>query len=165
MSLVEIWNSSREEIANKHAKQIIGFAGDGQLRDASETSKDFRSFLSIVPSEFLDRYCEDCLSTVFPDSGFTLQDIINQVGVRLGFSVEFGRYRGVRNETGCDGIWRLSDGRSLTVEVKTTDAYRIDLETIWNYRKSLIEAGRIAEKGTAILIIVGRQDTGDLEAQ
>jgi hypothetical protein len=51
------------------------------------------------------------------------------------------------------------------VEVKTTDAYRIDLDTIANYRRALVRQGTLQEDTSSILIIVGRQDTGDLEAQ
>ena len=51
------------------------------------------------------------------------------------------------------------------MEVKTTDAYRIDLNTIAGYRKHLIGEGAISEIASSMLLIVGRQDTGDLEAQ
>ena len=50
--------------------------------------------------------------------------------------------------------------------MKTTDAYRIDLNTIADYRKALIDTGAIANKdASSMLLIVGRQETGDLEAQ
>ena len=52
----------------------------------------------------------------------------------------------------------------LVVEVKTTDAYRISIDTISTYREKLIGSGRIAGK-SSVLIVVGRQDTGELEAQ
>jgi hypothetical protein len=51
------------------------------------------------------------------------------------------------------------------VEVKTTDTYRIDLNTIANYRRGLIKQGTISEEHSSVLIVVGRDDTGDLEAQ
>jgi hypothetical protein len=50
-------------------------------------------------------------------------------------------------------------------EVKTTDAYRLPLETVAGYRRRLIKLGRIVEEKSSILIIVGREDTGELEAQ
>ena len=49
--------------------------------------------------------------------------------------------------------------------MKTTDTYRIDLNTIASYRRGLIKAGTISEEQSSILIVVGRDDTGDLEAQ
>ena len=51
------------------------------------------------------------------------------------------------------------------VEVTTTDAYRIDLETLAGYRRGLIASGQITEPESSMLIVVGRKDTGDLEAQ
>lgn len=55
-------------------------------------------------------------------------------------------------------------GSQILIEVKTTDAYRINLDTVANYRESLIENSQIS-KLSSILLIVGRGDTGDLEAQ
>lgn len=49
--------------------------------------------------------------------------------------------------------------------MKTTDAYRIDLNIVAEYRKRLITDGATAEANSSILLVVGRQDTGDLEAQ
>jgi len=51
------------------------------------------------------------------------------------------------------------------LEVKTTDAYRIDLDRIAGYRRSLIRTNEITEDDSSILIVVGREDTGNLEAQ
>jgi hypothetical protein len=94
-----------------------------------------------------------------------LQDIVNEIGSRLGASVTPGRYRGSIKQSGFDGLWTFPSGHSIVVEVKTTDAYRIDLNTIAEYRRVLITAGKIAETNSSMLLVVGRQDTGDLEAQ
>ena len=67
--------------------------------------------------------------------------IINQIGVRLGFTIEHGLYRGRQNDIGYDGIWHSKEHYSLVVEVKTTDAYRINLDIIAAYRDRLIEKG------------------------
>jgi hypothetical protein len=63
-----------------------------------------------------------------------------------------------------DGLWVDSNGHSLVTEVKTTDAYRINLDTVTEYREALITTGKVT-KESSVLIVVGRQDTGDLEAQ
>ena len=55
-------------------------------------------------------------------------------------------------------------GPQIVVEVKTSDAYRINLDTVANYRECLIRETRISDI-SSILLVVGRQDTGDLEAQ
>ena len=165
MSLSELWNTSREQLDNKHVHQIIAFAGTGQLSDGGTGAVEFRELLGLVPSEHLARYSEECLIASFPGSGFALQDVVNQIGRRLGYSVVDGRYRGTTKQVGFDGLWKFPDGHMVIVEVKTTDAYRIDLGTIANYRRELIGSGQVNEEGSSILMVVGRQDTGDLEAQ
>lgn len=165
MSLTDLWLKSREQISDKSIGQIIGFAGDGKLKDGSKACQEFRSFLSHVPSEYLERYAEECLNSGFQDSGLVLQDLINQIGSRLGFRVEHGRYRGVTGQIGNDGIWHMPDNHAIVVEVKTTDVYRVDLDKIAEYRQALINANAIAAERSSVLLVVGRKETGDLEAQ
>jgi len=165
MSLSDLWLSSPAQLKDKLVKQIISFAGTGQLRDGSASSVEFREYLSKIPSSVLSRYADECLRESFEGSGLALQDVINQVGSRLGFLVDYGRYRGSSSQIGFDGIWRFPSGHAVIVEVKTTDTYRIDLNTIAAYRQALLDRGDISEDSSSILIVVGRQDTGDLEAQ
>jgi hypothetical protein len=165
MSLAELWRTPNSQIQNRHIRQVIAFAGDGRLLDEGPTSKEFREFLALVPSSVLARYSDECLADSFSESGLALQDIVNEIGRRLGFVVSNGRYRGAGGHVGVDGIWRLPDNRSILVEVKTTDAYRIDLNKIAGYKKRLSKDGLITEEEATSLIVVGRTDTGDLEAQ
>lgn len=165
MALVDLWLHSQPQLTGKQIQQIIAFAGDGKLRDGSAASSELRQFLAVVPSAVLRQYAIECLESGFADSGLALQEVVNELGHRLGFEVEHGRYRGSPNAIGFDGIWSLADGRAIIVEVKTTDAYRIDLEIVAGYRHALDTAGKVKKDGSSILIIVGRQDTGDLEAQ
>jgi len=165
MALTDLWNKSRDQLNDKRVGQVIAFAGSGKLNDDGETSKEFREFLRLVPSDWLGRYAEDCLTDAFQDSGLALQDIVNQMGRRLGFDVTDGKYRGAKGRSGHDGIWRLKDGHAIIVEVKTTDAYRIDLNVLAGYRSKLIADNTISSEHSSILIVVGRQDTDDLEAQ
>jgi hypothetical protein len=129
MALIDLWIHSRTQLEDKHIQQIIAFAGAGQLRDGSRASEELREFLSTIPSSLLQRYADQCLRDTFNGSGYALQDIINQARRRLGFTVKDGRYRGSVGQIGYDGIWHFPDGHAIVVEVKTTDAYRIDLET------------------------------------
>lgn len=165
MSLVDLWQSSPNQLSDKHVQQVITFAGTGKLKDGSSTSDEFRAFIELIPSSELARYASECLESRFDDSGLALQDIINQCGRRLGLQVKDGLYRGTQSHIGFDGLWYAPDGDHIVVEVKTTDAYRIDLNKIANYRRALIKKGDITEDRSSILIVVGRQDTGDLEAQ
>lgn len=166
MALIDLWNQERDQLRSKEVRQIIAFAGEGKLRDDSETSRGFREFLGHVDSTLLSTYADQCLQEkAFGDSGLALQDVVNEVGRRLGFTVEVGRYRGKRGFLGHDGLWTLPDDHAIVVEVKTTDAYRIDLDTVAAYRKGLISEGKISPELSSILLVVGRADTGDLEAQ
>ena len=167
MSLTELWLRTRKQIDGKLIHQIITFAGEGKLRDGNTASKEFREFLFNIPSSLLMQYLDQCLENPFPDSGLVLQDIVNQMGRRLGFTVTDGRYRGSSNQVGFDGIWGFPDGHAVIVEVKTTDAYQISLDTLAKYRRQLATEGKIAEDKSSILIVIGRQDrdTSSLEAQ
>jgi len=165
MSLLDLWRNDRAELENKHVQQVIAFAGEGKLLDGSDASTDFREYLRHIPSNLISKYCAHCLEGSFQDSGLALQDIVNEIGRRLNFKVSHGRYRGRKDYPGQDGLWENTDPYRIIVEVKTTDAYRIDLNTIANYRKQLVEQGLVELNSSSMLVVVGRQDTGDLEAQ
>ncbi len=122
-------------------------------------------FPASVPAKQLQKYADQCLTASFDGSGFALQDIVNEVGARIGATVSPGRYRGTQKHTGLDGLWCFLNGRAIVIEVKTTDAYSINLNTIAGYRKALIEKGEITEDTSSILLVVGRQETENLEAQ
>ncbi len=165
MPLLDLWAKSPDQLGDKQIHQLIAFAGKGKLLDDSLCSQEFREFLSSVPSGKLEIYAEQCLTEAFTDSGLALQDVVNEIGVRLGADTIRGRYRGTRNHTGFDGLWQLPSGHAIVIEVKTTDAYRIDLNVVAEYRRKLIADGKTSEASSSILLVVGRQDTGDLEAQ
>ncbi len=165
MALLDLWKSDQLQLEGKLLRQVIAFAGDGSLRDSGTASSEFRAFLRHLPSDHLYRFVDECLCESFTGAGFALQDLINEIGDRLGFDVTPGRYRGVKGESGHDGIWRYKSGHAVIVEVKTTDVYRIDLNTIAGYRKKLTLEGVVNPEDSSLLLVVGRQDTGDLEAQ
>jgi hypothetical protein len=163
--ITALWQKNPEQFKDKHISQVIAFCGEGRLRDGSQASNEFRNFLSAIPSDDLIRYAEGCLTEKFDDNGLALQDVVNEVGRRLGFDVVNGLYRGKQNEIGNDGLWTSPDQDTLIIEVKVTDVYSIDLDKIAEYRNELIRRGEIPEKQFSILIVVGRQDTGGFEAQ
>jgi len=166
MSLTSLWKSQEGELASKHVQAMVGLAGDGKLRDGGDASKEFREFLTNVPSEMLARYANECLGVEkFAEAGSALQDVINEVGRRLGFTVQNGLYRGKVNEIGNDGLWSSDEPAAIILEVKTTDAYTIDLDTLANYRRKLAAETKIDLDRSSILIVVGRSDTDSLEAQ
>lgn len=163
-TISELWNNSKETFEGKSLQQILTFCGDGRLRDGNNTSEEFRSFLKLVPSDLLETYVNQCLIEPFDSASCALQDIVNELGGRIGFKIQNGLYRGRKNMIGFDGLWKSADN-DIIIEVKTTDAYLINLDTIANYRNKLIDSGEIKKENSSILLVVGRKDTGGLEAQ
>jgi hypothetical protein len=86
------------------------------------------------------------------------------LGRRLDFEVENGLFQGKKTAVGFDGIWRTEGEPDLIIEVKTTDYVTVPLEKLATYKERLIADNRIP-RNASILIVVGREDTGALEAQ
>lgn len=164
MPLIALWKSAPAAVAQMTVQQIVANAGDGRLLDNSACSKELREYLRGVLSADLARYVEQCLGSPFDKSGMVLQDLVNELGRRLDYNVADGRYQGVTGAIGYDGLWVSTEKHAIVVEVKTTDVYRVSLDTIVRYRQQLTEMGRIGSS-SSVLIVVGRQDTGELEAQ
>jgi hypothetical protein len=163
MPLLQIWKATKDSVLMMNLETIVKMAGDGQLKDGSETSAEFRKFLTEVDSKKLAEYATYCTDHAFTNSGQVLQDVVNEIGRRLGFTAENGRYQGVRNDIGYDGIWSAGSD-SLVIEVKTTNAYTIKLDVIAAYRDRLAEVGKVLHD-SPILIVIGRDETESLEAQ
>lgn len=161
--LLSLLKNDPEQVDGLSVEQVLALCGNGKLTDGSDCSRDFREYLQIATSVNLSKYVQTCLQGT-ADRGRALQDIVNELGRRLDYIVENGLYQGRSNAIGFDGLWSESNGHTIIAEVKTTDAYRINLDTISGYRDELIQSGRINAE-SSILLIVGREDTGDLEAQ
>lgn len=164
MALLSIWSTNPEAVLQFTIEQVVSAAGNGKLLDGSECSTEIRSYFSQVRSEKLGEYADSCLTSSFGNSGKVLQDIVNELGRRLDYNVTNGRYQGSQNAVGNDGLWESPEGHQILVEVKTTDAYSISLDTIAQYRNALVERNEINDE-SSMLLVVGRYDTGQLEAQ
>lgn len=165
-SLLQAWLQQKDFLRDKSISQIVAVTSDGVIKDGSATSIQLREFFSHIKAEQVSKYVEECLnSKSFEQNGFVLQDLVNQAGSRLGFDVEYGLYRGIQGKIGFDGIWRAKDGYAFVVEVKSNDNYNFSLDTHATYRKKLIQEGKISEAASSILLVVGNDKTGALEAQ
>jgi len=164
MALLNFWKNSREDVLKLKIEQVVSNAGDGSVRDQSICSTELREYFGQCPAENLLLYAQQCLEKAFNNSGLVLQDIVNEFGRRLDFDVENGFYRGKPSAIGFDGIWRSKTQADLIIEVKTTDYVTIDLDTHAGYKERLLSAGKTTKEAST-LIIVGREDTGALEAQ
>ena len=89
MSLTDLWEKSKSELETKTIQQIISITGDENIKDASVTLDEFRAFLKGISSDLIQDYADQCLQESFNGSGFVLQDVVNQIGNRLGFKVEY----------------------------------------------------------------------------
>ena len=86
-SIIEIYKQNKVFILEKSIRKVLSFAGDGKLRNNNQTCQEFRELLSIVPTEYLIKFANECLDEKFENSGLVLQDIINQAGKRLDFEI------------------------------------------------------------------------------
>ncbi len=164
MNLVGYWENNPDDVLSKKLKQIISWAGDGNITHP-DTAEQLRNYFSRISSEYIRCYIDECLSEKIENGGFVLQDLVNEIGSRLGFKVQNGRYRGVHGQNGFDGLWETPDGHYIVIESKTTDAYRLSLQTLKDYKKKLVAEGKTNDDNCSILIVAGRYDTGELEAQ
>jgi hypothetical protein len=108
MPLISLWNANPAAIGQLTIEQIVATAGDGSLRDGSECSHELRTYLSNVPTTCLADYVEHCLSSSFTRGGMVLQDLVNEIGRRLDYDVENGRYQGTTTAIGYDWLMALS---------------------------------------------------------
>ncbi|MCH7529950.1 hypothetical protein IIB50_02420 [Patescibacteria group bacterium] len=81
---------NKEDIESKQIQLLVGLAGDGHLKDDSECSSEIKEYFSYISVDLLAKYINQCLEKAFKDSGFVLQDLINELGRRLDFNVENG---------------------------------------------------------------------------
>ena len=158
------------ELQGKTLPQIIAFAGDGKLRDDNETSREFRELLGHIQLPEIRIYAEQCLklsASDFAEGGLVLQDIVNQVGKRLGFKVGDGRYsRGTMDNPAYDGVWELPGKRVIVVESKLNAAFGAELDRVARYRLRLIaQRPDLSEELVSILLVVGRGETDNLTMQ
>src|SRR4051794_24673461 len=120
-ALLTLLKTDAGQVDRLSIEQVVALCGNGKLTDNSESSTDLRDYLRIATSENLFKYSQHCLQSSFERSGFVLQDIVNEFGRRLDYTVEDGLYQGKSNAVGNDGLWCDSEGRATVVEVKTTD--------------------------------------------
>jgi hypothetical protein len=128
-------------------EQILDLVGSLDDAPGNDTPRErFRRFLqdSITSTGAVRDYVEACTKNKGPQYDHALQDLVNHIGSLIGFEVGFGRYKGVTNDIGHDGLWRWKDF-SIVVEVKTTDAFAIKTETLLSYGNKLVSNGKIAD--------------------
>ena len=161
--LVEAWNLQHEYILSLSLAEVLVFGR--YLKDGLSGTVEFREYLDNLEPDQIAKYMHECIHEKFDKSGMALQDIVNVIGDKLGFSVTFGRYYGSSKEAAYDGLWRGPDGHAIVVESKTTGGFNIDFGKLEKYRQWLIKEGEIESHSSSILVVVGKMDTEAWEAQ
>ena len=160
-----LFDEHPDQCKSMNLKQIAGFAGDGNMLH-EETSEDLRAFFSKIDLEMFQKYIDEALSTAkkykFDDRGFVLQELVNEMGNRLGYKVTHGLFKGKKGDNGYDGLWQAPDGFHIVMESKTSDAYTPDMVAIRGYRDKLILDKMIDKEYSSILVVLGREDKGKI---
>ena len=143
--------------------QILDLVGTLDDSVGENTPRErFRRWIkqNVTEAGQLRDYIEEALRNSGNQYNRALQDLVNYIGEFLGFEVTFGRYKGVRNDIGYDGIWKSPTGFYIVIEVKTTDAYSIRTSVLTGYIDELISDHKIPDWEHAMgLYVVGRPDS------
>ncbi len=162
--LINAWNETQKKFTMS-LKQVVNIAGDESL-ESEEAVKELRGFFGLIDLPTMERLMIESYSKdkklKFESRGFAFQDIINEMGIRLGYNVTHGLYRGKKGENGFDGLWKLPDGTYIIMEAKVTGDYAFSPETIIGYRERLIDEIGLSRKKCSILVVYGRDEKGTL---
>lgn len=157
----KLWDNDSASLRDMKLKQIIVLAGDGIINH-KDTYEELRLFFTKIDTALIYKLMKECISEEkddkFDGRGFVLQDLINEVGRRLGYEVIHGLYKGKRGDNGFDGLWKNQNGASIIMESKTSDAYTLNIDSIIGYREKLIKNNQIDQNINSILIVLGRDD-------
>lgn len=138
----------------------------GELSDGSPGSQKFREKLQEEASiEDVSDFLDEALEGADTYHNRALQDIVNNVGQRLGFEVEYGEYQPAGYPR-YDGLWRSTDLETeevhLVVETKKTPGFQISpSQQPGEYMDRLVEEEGFEEKQVYGLIVVG-EDGDDI---
>jgi hypothetical protein len=127
-------------------EKLIELTGD--LKDNQPSAQKFRSFISSsdVSRTDLKTWMNECLEKTGSNFNRALQDIVNCIGERLGFQVEYGLYVGRGEAIGYDGKWSSPDAKiQLVIDTKKSGAYRIDPGQIGGYIQQLRTTGEMED--------------------
>lgn len=162
--LINAWNETQKHFTMS-LKQVVNIAGDGSLENVASIN-ELRQFFSMIDLQTMERLLRECIQRdkkfKFDTRGFAFQDLINEMGSRLGYEIEHGLYRGRKNEIGFDGLWKSNNGEYIIMESKTSDDYSLSIEAVVGYRDQLVIDHKISKKKCSILIVYGRDNKNAL---
>ena len=123
-------------------ERIVSLAGD--WKDESRASQQFRDIIEDeqTTTEEIESYLQEAIEGSESYHNRALQDLVNNIGRRLGFEVEYGIYQGVSGTIGYDGHWvstATNEETHLVVETKKSTAFSIGPEQAGDYMEELVE--------------------------
>ncbi|WP_206042245.1 hypothetical protein [Haloarcula argentinensis] len=138
--------------------RIVSLAGD--WNDDSRASEQFREIIENeqTTTEEIEAYLREAMEGTEQYHNRALQDLVNNIGRRLGFEVEYGIYQGRSDTIGYDGHWKSTateDKTHLVVETKKTTAYSIDPGQAGNYMDELTNRDDIERSQIYGLYVIG----------
>ncbi|EMA30998.1 hypothetical protein [Haloarcula japonica] len=141
--------------------RIVSLAGD--WNDDSRASEQFREIIENeqTTTEEIEAYLREAMEGTEQYHNRALQDIVNNIGRRLGFEVEYGIYQGRSDIIGYDGHWKSTpteDETHLVVETKKTTAYSIDPGQAGDYMAELTNRDDIERSQIYGLYVIGEGD-------
>jgi hypothetical protein len=141
--------------------RIVNLAGD--WTDESRASEQFREIIEDeqTTTEEIEAYLQEAIAGSEPYHNKALQDLVNNIGRRLGFEVEYGIYQGRSDTIGYDGHWistATDDDTHIVVETKTNTAYSIDPGQAGEYMSELVDEHKIDRKQVYGLYVIGEAD-------
>lgn len=140
---------------------LVELAGD--LEDGSRPSEKLREKLQAeATTADIDDLLQEALAGTESYHNRALQDIVNNIGQRLGFEVEYGPYR-PNSRPRYDGLWQSRDLESeevsLVVETKKSAGFQINPnKQPGSYMDHLVAENGLDASQVYGLIVVGEDD-------
>ena len=138
----------------------------GEYRDGSTSAKRFRSILQDeqTTQEEVEQFLNEALNGTETYHNRAFQDIVNNIGQRLGFTVEYGPFQGTSRNIGNDGLWKSTaaegnDEVYLVAESKKSTAYQIDPNQVGGYMDEIVSERGIDPGAVYGLYVIGTEDT------
>lgn len=141
--------------------RIVNLAGD--WTDGSRASEQFREIIEDeqTTTEEIEAYLQEAIDGSEQYHNKALQDLVNNIGRRLGFEIEYGVYQGLNDTIGYDGRWistATDDDTHLVVETKTNTAYSIDPGQAGGYMAELLDEHEVDRGQVYGLYVIGEGD-------
>jgi len=139
----------------------------GEWNDESQASTKFREILQNeqTSTEEIEAFLREALDNSGSPYNLALQDLVNNIGERLGFNVDYGLYQGVTGSIGYDGKWISTTGEEdihLVVETKKSTAYQIDPGQVGGYIDELCSNEDVPREQIYGLYVVGDSDPSNV---